>query len=281
MSKRVQARVISVDFLSQDTDEIEGIIWSESEPSGLLNEVSKRQIVVYYPPDKFPARGFIRKLMSLPQVSSVKSSVVYQKDWNTRWQKSVKPVRISAGFIVVPPFRKYLKPDRRIKRIIINPAMAFGTGHHESTQGIMKLIYRHRERIKGKKTADFGSGSGILSIFARILGAGIVDAFDFDPECKRAISENMRLNKVSGINFFNKSIRCSRKSYDVIFANMLFGEIASNRDVIIRSLRKNGLVFFAGILDCEREKFINLFGRLKLADELLLNDWRSFLFEKI
>ncbi len=281
MNREIQSRVIVIDTLSQDTDELEGIIWTQSQPSGISNEVNRNQILVYYPPEKFPQRAFIRKLASLPAVASVKSKVIFKRDWNRRWQLSVRPVRICDEFVIVPPFRKRVRNGRGVKKIIINPSMAFGTGHHESTLGIMRLIYRHKREIDGKRVADFGSGSGILSVFARMLGSGEVDAFDFDPECKSALEENMKLNNISGINFFNRSIRYVRKKYDIIFANMLFGEIASNKDIIQRSLKKNGLVFFAGILDCERSQFINLFSRLDLLDELIINEWRSFLFRRI
>ncbi len=281
MNRQIQAKVVAIDIRSQNTDELEGVIWTESQPAGLSNDVEKNKILIYYHPKNFPSRSFLNKILNFPVVISVKKRIIYKKDWNKKWQKSVKPVWIAKDVVIVPPFKKIKRRDKSITKIIINPAMAFGTGHHESTQGIMKMIYRHKDVIKGKKVADFGSGSGILSIFAKILGAKSVDAYDFDIECQKAIEENLRLNRINGIDFFRRSIRCVRRKYEIIFSNMLFGEIASNRDVILKSLKDNGLVFFAGILNCERSEFVMLFRDLKLIDELLINDWSSFLFKKI
>jgi len=281
MNREIQSRVLQIDMASEYSEDLENIVWAESNPSGLSNEVNKRQIFVYYSPDKFPDSKFVGRLKRLPSIKSVKSRIVYKKDWNRRWQRSVRPVNVSEDFVIIPPFKKYLKSVKELKKIIINPAMAFGTGHHESTLGIMRLIYKYREMVKGSRVADFGSGSGILSIFARMLGSDNVDAYDFDPECGNAIIENMRLNNVNGIKFFNTSIKLCRKRYDILFANMLFGEIASNKDIIKKSLKKSGLAFFAGILRCERDNFIRLFPNMRLKDELILNDWISFIFENL
>ncbi len=281
MNREIQSRLLQISILTDNTDELEEILWAESHPSGLSCEMGRKKIIIYYPPERFPQKDFILRIRRLPYVERVISRIIYKKDWNSRWQRSVKPVKITDDFIIIPPFRKYMKSPYRRRKIIINPAMAFGTGHHESTLGIMRLIYRYREHIIGRSVADFGSGSGILSVFARLLGSGIADAYDFDPECGNALEENMKLNYIDGIRFFNRSIRSCRRKYDVIFANMLFGEISSNRNVIMRSVKKGGLIFFAGILQCEREEFIKLFNKFRLRDDLLLNDWVSFVFEKV
>ncbi|MGC8928591.1 MAG: 50S ribosomal protein L11 methyltransferase [Myxococcota bacterium] len=281
MNREIQSRVLRIETVSDYSLDVEDIIWGESQPSGLSFEVGKRQMLVYYQPHKFPPRGFIERIKRLPSVASVSSKSLYKKDWNRRWQLLVKPVVIASNIVVVPPFKRYNRSYKGFRKIIINPAMAFGTGHHESTQGIMKLIYKYRHLIKSKHISDFGSGSGILSIFARMLGSDIVDAYDIDSECMAAIKENKVLNNIDGINFFNCSISCCRKRYDVIFANMLFKEISSSSKVIERSLKKGGLLFIAGILISERDELLGLFKRFELIDELVLNDWISFVFKKL
>lgn len=276
MNKVVAARVLVVESDSQYFDELEDLIWGWSEPCGVSCEVNKNSLYVYYPPAKFPSGKFIEKLSQLRGIRSVKSRTLFTQDWNRRWQSSVKPVWITDRVVVVAPFHKGVL-RKGAKKIIINPAMAFGTGHHESTQGIMKLMYKHRSIIRGKRVGDFGSGSGILSIFARMLGAYMVDAYDCDVECRSAIYENIRLNGVDGINFYNRKIEGCRGRYEIIFANMLFGEIAQNKRVIVRSLVKEGYIFFAGVLDCESEQLLKLFYPMRLIDRINLNDWVSLL----
>ncbi|MCX7944405.1 MAG: 50S ribosomal protein L11 methyltransferase [Deltaproteobacteria bacterium] len=281
MSREIQSRVIIVDTNSSSTGDIEDIVWANSEPSGLSNELNKNRIFIYYLPHKFPNAEFIKRLKNHSKVVSVRTELVYKMDWNRVWQESIKPVNIGNKILVVPPFKRCIGDKKGRIEIIINPAMAFGTGHHESTKGIMKMMYKYRKYIVGKMVADFGSGSGILSILARKLGCSVVDAYDIDPECGEAIRENIDLNKVDGINFFNKSIRKIKRVYEVIFANMLFNEIASNKAAFLRSIRRDGLIFFAGILDYERDEFVRLFDELYLKDEILINGWRSFLFKKL
>ncbi len=279
MSKIISAKVLVIEADSPVFERLEDFVWVESKPSGLSYEINKKFLHIYYTPSKFPSKKFIEKLKQIGGVKSIRSDIVYEQDWNKKWQRSVRPVWITDDIVVVPPFKK--KVDKRnITKIIINPAMAFGTGHHESTQGIMNLIYRNRSLIRNRSIADFGSGSGILSIFARMLDSGKVDAYDFDPECKTAIYENMKLNKIKGINFFNKKIKSCKGKYDIIFANMLFGEISENKNIIIRSLNKNGYVFFSGILSCETGELLKLFGNMQLKDRIEINGWASLLMEK-
>jgi len=281
MNKEIAAKALEIAFIGDVEEEIENIIWAESSPSGISSEINKNSIVVYYPPERFPAEDFIEKLKSLCSIRSIKRKTIYKRDWNKKWQKGMQPVWIGEDMVVLPPFKAKVRGFEAKKKIIINPAMAFGTGHHESTQGIMKLMDRHSGLFNGRSVADFGCGSGILSIFSRMLNSKEVDAYDFDPECREAVRENIRLNRVEGINFYQERIERCEKRYDILLVNMLFGEIMENRKVIIRSLRKKGYLFLLGILNIEKGEILKAFKNFEPLDELVLNDWISLLLKKI
>lgn len=281
MNREISSKALEIDFVRGIEDWVEDIIWAESEPSGISSEINKNCVTVYYSPRRFPKKEFIERLKAIESIKSLRQKVIYKRDWNKKWQKSIKPVWIAEDIVILPPFKVNKKNLESVKKIIINPAMAFGTGHHESTQGIMRLMYIHSELFDKKGIADFGCGSGILSIFSRMLGSNVVDAYDFDPECRQAVRENTRLNGIRGIRFFQERVdRCKHK-YDIILANMLFGEIMENRSTILKSLKKGGYLFLSGLLSVEREGILGAFKRFALVDELIINDWISLLLRKI
>ena len=122
------------------------------------------------------------------------------QDWNKKWKEYFKPLRITPRIVVIPPWETYKGKVGEIV-ITIDPKMAFGTGHHESTQLIIAGLEKWLK--EGMSVLDAGTGSGILAIIADKLGADSVMAFDNDPVALKNAFENAQLNGVSNtVNFF-------------------------------------------------------------------------------
>jgi len=120
---------------------------------------------------------------------------VSEDDWSGKWKAQVGPVRVSEGLMVAPPWSEVSRSKRSLV-VRINPGTGFGTGGHETTQLCLRQL---EKRIRpGDRVLDVGSGSGVLSIAAVLLGASRATGIDIDPETLGNARENARLNGVAG-----------------------------------------------------------------------------------
>ncbi len=180
---------------------------------------------------------------------------ISDQDWNKKWKEYFKPLRISRRIVVKPPWETYQENTDDIT-LTINPQMAFGTGHHESTQLMIAAMEKWVK--EGMDILDVGTGSGILAIFADKLGAGSVMAFDNDPVALKNAFENAQLNGVSNkVRFFLASPEMLHPSeYDLVLANI-------NRNVLIRYaelfsefLKTEGKLIISGLLLSDEPKML-------------------------
>ena len=177
------------------------------------------------------------------------------QDWNKKWKEYFKPIRISQRIVVKPPWGSYREKTDDII-VTINPQMAFGTGHHESTQLMIAAMEKWVK--EGMDILDVGTGSGILAIIADKLGAGSVMAFDNDPDALKNAFENAQLNGVPDkVRFFLASPEMLHSSeYDLVLANI-------NRNVLIRYaelfsefLKTDGKLIISGLLLSDEPKML-------------------------
>ncbi|QJD97619.1 50S ribosomal protein L11 methyltransferase [Mucilaginibacter robiniae] len=154
------------------------------------------------------------------------------KNWNEVWESNFQPIEIADQVRVRATFHES-KPDFPYE-ITIDPKMAFGTGHHETTSLMMASMLE--TNFKGKKVLDMGCGTGILAILAAKLGATDLTAIDYDILCYNSTQENTALNQVEGVN-----IICGSKEvipdeqYDIVLANI-------NRNILLDQMQRYGEV---------------------------------------
>lgn len=113
--------------------------------------------------------------------------------------------------------------------IVINPQMAFGTGHHETTSSILGELLE--ADLKGKSVLDMGCGTSILAILASMRGAGKVTAIDIDDWCVNNSRDNIALNGISNITveLGDASLLNGREPFDVVIANI-------NRNILLQDM---------------------------------------------
>ncbi len=116
---------------------------------------------------------------------------VPKEDWEVDWRKDFMPVTVTAGITIVPDWDTTTSAPTLIR---IRPGLAFGTGHHATT----RLAIRAMDRLgcRGGRVLDLGSGSGVLSIAASLLGAARVVAVEHDPDCEGNFKDNLTLNSL-------------------------------------------------------------------------------------
>lgn len=115
-----------------------------------------------------------------------------QEDWSEKWREGIRPIRVGP-IVIVPPWLAHEACDGL--RIVIDPAMAFGTGDHPTTRGCLASLVRAVRA--GDRILDFGCGTGILAIAARKLGAAHALAVDCDPSAIAHARANADVNGVT------------------------------------------------------------------------------------
>lgn len=160
-----------------------------------------------------------------------KTFIPYQ-NWNVLWESNFEPIRID-DFVAVradfhPPMVDEKGEQAVLFDLIINPKMAFGTGHHETTYMMMQLM--RDISFKGKKVLDYGCGTGILAILASKLQAEYIEAVDIEVASFENTIENCIINDIQNVKAFEGTLEIIEASdFDIILANI-------NRNVILDSL---------------------------------------------
>jgi ribosomal protein L11 methyltransferase len=166
--------------------------------------------------------------------------------------------------------------------IVIQPGQAFGTGHHGSTRGALRLIEELFQSHRFRRVLDVGTGSGILAIAMRKWGAQEVIAIDIDPVALENAGENARLNHLNkSIRFSAAPVASIRGRFDLIAANILSSVLVPMAAALKQRLRPGGFLVLAGILAREVDTVAAAYApELKLIRIRAERTWRALLFER-
>ena len=183
------------------------------------------------------------------------------EDWENNWKQYYQPLAIGKKLLVVPQWLDPENPEGRLP-VKLDPGMIFGTGAHASTQMCMMAL---EDAIHGgERVIDLGSGSGILSITALLLGADHATGVDIDPKAEDIARENAAINGLYGDRFHavtgdvigSRAMMetLSAGGYDLVLANIVADVIIPLSPVVPNFLRSNALFICSGILDVRLEE---------------------------
>lgn len=190
------------------------------------------------------------------------------QDWIDCYKKSILPV--AAGKFYIRPSWCEKSSKSELRDIIIDPALAFGSGHHATT--LMCLEFLDSMDLKSKRVLDVGCGSGILGIASRMLGAK-VEICDTDSLALEESHKNFTLNTCLFDASWIGSINQAKGEYDVIVANILTHTILMLRDEFYSKLRAGGFLILSGILSEYKQRILDGFVDFKLLAIVEKDDW--------
>ena len=195
------------------------------------------------------------------QVSKLKN-----EDWVNKYKEAVKAVEVDKFYI--HPTWEPAKADKL--NIIIDPALSFGSGHHETTSNCLVAISRYVK--KENEVLDVGTGSGILAIGASKLGA-IVDICDTDDFAVEDACKNFKKNETALNDSWVGSATKSTKKYDVVVANIVADVLVMISKDLKQCLSDNGILILSGILDKHIDKVLKKYKDLEQVELIQKNEW--------
>ncbi len=195
------------------------------------------------------------------------------KDWIKAYQNSIDPVEAGKFYI----FPSWYDPKEGMINIKIDPALAFGSGHHATTSSCLEAI---SDYVKPRDSViDVGCGSGILGLAAKKLGASI-ELCDTDPLSVKSCKENFELNDETYDKLWEGSIDKAQMKYDVIIANIIADVLRFIAADLKKSLKENGYLILSGILDKKEEWVKESFQDMTLKNRTLKDEWVTLVYQK-
>ena len=194
----------------------------------------------------------LRDMLDLEFEIDIEIEDVPQRDWNAEWKSRLKLLPVSKRILVKPTWVDM--PDNPPEIVIeMDPEMAFGSGEHATSRLTLQLIEKNLK--PGMSVLDVGTGTGILSIGALLLGADYVVAFDIDPVAPETALRNAKKNGVGKhFHVYTGSLDAiGRGFFELIAANVNRGQIVRLLPQMTTMLAPGGLCLLSGILDVEED----------------------------
>ena len=194
-------------------------------------------------------------------------------DWIQIYQDSVQPIAVGRFYI-----RPSWSESRKDKiNIIVDPALAFGSGHHGTTFSCLEAVDTYVS--DGNSVLDVGCGSGILGLGACKLGA-MVDLCDTDPVSVESTRENFNLNHERFHALWTGSVNKTEEKYDIVIANIIADVLKAIAFDLQKTVHDNGLLIISGILEKKESSVLEAYNKLTLLERKQKDEWVTLIYKK-
>ncbi len=203
---------------------------------------------------------------------SYKMEIKENKDWIATYQNSIEPIE-AGRFYIYPSWYEAKEGKINIK---IDPALAFGSGHHATTFSCLEAIGSYVN--SNSRVLDVGCGSGILGLASAKLGAE-VDLCDTDPISVDSCEKNFALNDAEYEELWEGSANQSKGQYDVVIANIIADVLKFIVHDLKRATKKDGILILSGILDKKESQVTEVYSNLELLERKQKDEWVTLLYK--
>ncbi len=208
---------------------------------------------------------------------------VNEEDWANSWKAYYKPIKIGERIVICPAWERYTPAEGEIV-IRMDPGMAFGTGTHETTRLVIRLLEKYTK--EGQLMLDVGTGTGILAICASRLGASLCRAYDIDPTAVRVARENIKDSGLENVTCDQsdllKQVSLEDGPYDLVCANIVADIIIRMTPDVGRYMKEDAVLLASGIIAERCDDVVECFEKngFKVVEKLTDNDWCGLAVKK-
>lgn len=195
------------------------------------------------------------------------------KDWIKEYQLSISPVECGKFYVRA----SWHEPKEGVENLLIDPALAFGSGHHPSTKNILSCVGEYI--TSGMTCLDVGCGSGILAI-AAVKNGAIADICDTDGLAVGSALDNFALNDVKCHNSWEGSVSGATEAYDAVFANIVADVIVMLAKQLKAKTKEGGLLFLSGIVESRLDDVLKKFDDMKQEKIVRDDGWVTIVYRK-
>ena len=201
---------------------------------------------------------------------------VNEEDWANSWKQYYKPIKIGEKIVICPAWERYTPAEGEIV-IRMDPGMAFGTGTHETTRLVIRLLEKYCR--PGCRMLDVGTGTGLLAICASRLGADTCRAYDIDPTAVRVARENIKDSGLDNVTCDQsdllKQVSLEDGAYDLVCANIVADIIIRMTPDVGRYMKNDAVLLASGIIAERCDDVVACFEQngFKIIERLTDNDW--------
>jgi ribosomal protein L11 methyltransferase len=216
---------------------------------------------------------------------------IQEEDWSTNWKDHFKPLRIGNRLVIKPTWESFPATGDDII-LELDPGMAFGTGTHPTTMLCLSILERifsvgrvepGSANKKPLSILDVGTGSGILSIAAALLGAEKVTAIDIDPDAVRVARDNCALNRVAPLVAVSDTpLNLISGCFDIILANILAEELVRLAPELVQKMSPGGFLILSGILTEKENLVVDGFSSfdVTMTEVARKDEWSCIVFRR-
>jgi len=223
-------------------------------------------------------------------VPELQAEILHEEDWGKKWKSFFTSFQITESLIIRPSWEAHgdTGKNEAANRVVIemDPGLAFGTGHHASTQLALLLLEELflQKRVKPATVLDVGTGSGILAMACVLFGADKALALDNDPDAVETAKDNIHKNSLTAkITVSGDDVTSLKAGFDVVVANITHDTLAGLAADLTRRLNPHGFLVLSGILKGAQARAIRDIYQdhgLNCLKSLEKDEWAALQFQK-